>query len=26
VNREATQLDSAGPVLKVRIPRGDWEG
>ena len=26
VNRKATQLDSAGPVLKVRIPRDDWEG
>jgi len=26
VNREATQLDSACPVLKVRIPRDNWEG
>jgi len=26
VNSEAAQLASADPILKVRIPRGDWEG
>jgi hypothetical protein len=26
VNDETPQLDSAGPILKVRIPRDDWEG
>jgi hypothetical protein len=26
VNHGAAQLDSADPILKVRIPRGDWEG
>jgi hypothetical protein len=26
VNRGAAQLDSADPIVKVRIPRGDWEG
>ena len=26
VNSEAAQLDSADPILKVRIPRSDWEG
>jgi hypothetical protein len=26
VNRGAAQLDSADPILKVRIPRDDWEG
>jgi len=26
VNRGPTELASASPVLKVRIPRGDWEG
>ena len=25
-NHGAIQLDSADPILKVRIPRGDWEG
>jgi hypothetical protein len=26
VNEGTPQLDSAGPILKVRIPRDDWEG
>jgi hypothetical protein len=26
VNRGVAQLDSADPIFKVRIPRGDWEG
>ena len=26
VNHGDAQLDPAGPILKVRIPRGDWEG
>jgi hypothetical protein len=26
VNSEAAQLASADPILKVRIPRSDWEG
>lgn len=26
VNDETPQLDSASPILKVRIPRDDWEG
>ncbi len=26
VNHGTTQLDSADPIVKVRIPRGDWEG
>ena len=25
-NQAVAQLDSAGPILKVRIPRDDWEG